>query len=90
MSAGSILKFPEPGRLGDCPICGRNDGFLNLFKSHWFICKRHKMKWYAGYDLYPGWKDETEEDWQRNERILSQYQEVRPKYRRRWEKAEDR
>ena len=82
MSAGLILKFPKPGKLGDCPRCGRNDGYLNVYKSHWFICKRHKMKWYAGYDLFPGWQNETEEDWKRNVRILSQYQEVRAKYRR--------
>ena len=87
MSACLILRFPEPGKLGDCPKCGRNDGFLNIYKSHWFVCKRHKMKWYAGYDLFSDWRDETEEDWKRNEKILSQYQEVRPKYRRQWEKV---
>jgi hypothetical protein len=89
VSAGLILDFPEPGKLGDCPKCGRNDGFLNLYKSHWFICKRHRVKWYAGYDLFPGWRDETEEDWKRNEKILSQYREVRPKYRQLWEKNRD-
>jgi hypothetical protein len=82
MSAGLLLRFPKPGRLGDCPRCGRNDGFLNIYKSHWFICKRHKLKWYAGYDLFPGWRNETEEDWKRNLQILSQYQEVRAKYRK--------
>jgi len=82
MSAGLVVKFPEPGRLGDCPKCGRNDGYLNVGKSHWFICRRHRLKWYAGYDLFPTWQRETEEDWKRNLKILSQYQEVRPKYRR--------
>ena len=82
MSAGLVLKFPKPGRLGDCPKCGRNDGCLNVYKAHWFICRRHRVKWYAGYDLFPSWQNETEEDWKRNLRILSQYQEVRAKYRR--------
>jgi hypothetical protein len=82
MSAGLVLKFPKPGRLGDCPKCGRNDGSLNVYKAHWFICRRHRVKWYAGYDLFPGWQNETEEDWKRNLKILSQYQEVRAKYRK--------
>jgi hypothetical protein len=82
MSAGLLLKFPKPGRLGDCPTCGRNDGFLNVYKSHWCICRRHKVKWYVGYDLFPGWREETEEDWKRNLQILSQYQEVRAKFRK--------
>ncbi len=82
MSAGVVLRFPKPGRLGDCPRCGRNDGYLNVYKAHWFICRRHRVKWYAGYDLFPTWQNETEEDWRRNLRILSQYQEVRAKYRR--------
>jgi hypothetical protein len=89
MSAGLVLKFPKPGRLGDCPRCSRNDGFLNVYKAHWFICRRHRVKWYAGYDLFPGWQNETEEDWKRNLRILSQYQEVRPKYRRMRATGED-
>ena len=89
MSAGLVLKFPQPGRLGDCPKCGRNDGFLNVYKAHWFICRRHRVKWYGGYDLFPGWQNETEEDWKRNLRMLSQYQEVRPKYRRMRATGED-
>ena len=82
MSAGLVLKFPKPGRLGDCPKCGRNNGFLNVYKAHWFICRRHLVKWYAGYDLFPGWQNETEEDWKRNLRILLLYREVRAKYRK--------
>jgi hypothetical protein len=90
VSAGLILKFPKPGRLGDCPRCGRNDGHLNVYKSHWFICKRHKMKWYAGYDLFPSWQEETEEDWRRNAKTLSLYQEVRAKYRKLLEPGKDK
>jgi hypothetical protein len=81
MGPGAIVVFPEPGKLGDCPVCGRNDGFLNVYKTHWFICKRHKLKWYAGYDLFPGWRNETSVDWQRNEALLAGYREVRAKYR---------
>ena len=82
MTAGLVLRFPEPGKLGDCPKCGRNDGYLNVGKSHWFICRRHKLKWYAGYDLFQTWQEETEDDWNRNSKVLSQYAEVRPKYRK--------
>lgn len=81
MNAHDVIRFPEPGRMGDCPKCKRNDGFLSIRKAHWFICKRHKFKWYAGYDLFPDWKQGTEEVWKRNADILSQYTEVRPIYR---------
>lgn len=81
MSPAEIKKFPDPGLFGDCPKCGRNDGYLNLYKAHWFICKRHKLKWYVGYDLFPSWRDETEADWQRNRELLSRYEEVRPRFR---------
>ncbi len=25
----AIISFPEPNYFGDCPVCGRNDGYLN-------------------------------------------------------------
>ena len=65
----------EDDYFGVCPICGKTDGYLNIFKNHWFYCSKHKKRWLAGYNLFSGWYGETEEDWSRNEKILSEYEE---------------
>lgn len=90
MNTGKLIEFPEPNRLGDCPVCGRNNGYLNVFKTHWYICRKHRLKWYAGYDLFPTWRQETRKDWERNLNILSQYTEVMARYRTRPSKDEGR
>jgi len=46
--------------FGCCPICGRNDGYMNIGKGHWFYCKEHKVKWCVGANLFSSWQHETE------------------------------
>jgi hypothetical protein len=46
--------------FGVCPECGKTDGYINIGREHWFYCKEHKVKWWAGSNLFRGWKDETE------------------------------
>jgi hypothetical protein len=48
--------------FGVCPQCHKNDGFINVGKSHWFFCKDHKVRWCVGVNLFSSWKDQTEED----------------------------
>ena len=64
--------------FGNCPKCRRNDGYLNIGREHWFICKKHKVKWYAGSSIFPGWLKETETVWRQNAILLSSYLEVEP------------
>jgi len=78
---GDVIEFPEPNYFGDCPKCGRNDGYINIGRGHWFVCDRHKTKWYIGSNLFSCWKDETEEMWLRNADELANYQEVKPWHR---------
>ena len=66
--------------FGGCPECGRNDGFLNTGPGHWFFCDAHKTKWCEGSNLFSGWRDETEADWQRNADVLAGCREVEPIY----------
>jgi|GEM_PF-3021655 len=68
---------------GGCPICGGNDGHLNVGKTHWFICHEHKTRWWIGCDLIPTWKDETEDDWRRNAELLHNYESVAPRFQKR-------
>lgn len=76
--AESIKSSGEPGPFGGCPECGGEDGFLNVGREHWFVCARHRTKWFVGGNLFSGWRDEPEEAWQENASRLSGYREVLP------------
>ena len=68
--------------FGSCPVCGRNDGFVNIGKERWFFCDAHKSKWCIGSNWFRCRPDETPEDWRRNSAKLESYEEVparRPK-----------
>lgn len=62
--------------FGGCPECGRTDGFLNVGRSHWFICKQHKTKWCVGSNLFSSWRYESEVDWERNRARLASYRKI--------------
>ena len=62
--------------FGACPRCGRNDGYLNVGRSHWFVCHEHKLKWWVGANLFSSWKQETPRRWHRNWERLHGYEEV--------------
>ncbi len=64
--------------FGGCPHCGQTNGFLNLGRDHWFICDRHKTKWWSGSNIFSCWREEDEETWQRNRFKLSEYMTVEP------------
>lgn len=77
-----LTEFPaaeEPEHyFGCCPHCGNEGEYMNVFKSHWFVCDRDKVKWYVGYNLFSSWQEETKEDWDRNAAKLEGYRQVRP------------
>jgi hypothetical protein len=50
------------GYFGWCPKCKNNDGYLNIGREHWFLCKEHKVKWCVGYNLFSSWQHETEDE----------------------------
>jgi hypothetical protein len=47
---------------GLCPVCRKNDGYLNIGRDHWFFCKEHKTKWCIGSNLFSAWREQTEDD----------------------------
>lgn len=67
-------------RFGICPVCGGCDHFLNIGRTHWMVCERHRLKWNIGENLFRCWRFETEEDWRRNADTLRGYAEVRAAY----------
>jgi hypothetical protein len=66
----------DEGGFGRCPICGGNDGYLNVGRDHWFKCDRHRMRWCAGSNLLSSWRYETPKDWERNRALLENYENV--------------
>ena len=57
-----LRKEQADGYFGLCPHCLNNDGYINVGRSHWFLCDEHKVKWCVGANLFSSWVDETEEE----------------------------
>ena len=76
---GDVVQLrEEPGYFGGCPKCGRDDGYLNVGRCHWFVCDEHKTTWCVGSNLFSSWREQSEEVWEENARRLSEYIEVEP------------
>jgi hypothetical protein len=74
------MTLENGGYFGVCPQCRRNDGYANAGRSHWFFCKKHRVKWCAGSNLFSSWRDETEEEQRRvyEEIGLGEFEEIKP------------
>ena len=70
----AVTTYP----FGGCPRCGRNNGYLNDSRDHWFFCDRHKTKWRAGTNLFSSWREEDDEVWRLNRFRLAEYMTVSP------------
>ncbi len=79
---GIELPDVEPASIedyfGGCPICGRNDGYLNIHRDHWFNCRNHQLRWCAGSNLFGTWRSENEGDWNENFTKIGSFREVFP------------
>jgi hypothetical protein len=64
--------------FGGCPQCGKNDGFTNIGREHWFYCAAHRARWCLGSNLFSGWREETEATWRCNAEFLAGFAEVEP------------
>ena len=84
MTPTNVLPFPDIQHArycGECPHCGKNDGYVNLGLEHWFICREHKTKWLGGANLFDGWMNQTVAQTQSAEALLREYREVSPFHR---------
>ncbi len=68
----SLLPF------GCCPYCGKDDGFINLRRDHWFVCETHKTRWCSGSNTFKCWREEDDWDWAENFDRLLTYTKVEP------------
>ena len=69
---------PTTDYFGVCPTCHKNDGCLNIGRTHVFVCHEHRVRWSVGSNLFSSWKDETQADWDANAKRICGYQEVKP------------
>jgi hypothetical protein len=67
-----------PEFFGGCPVCLSNNGYLNIGRNHWFYCTAHRVKWNRGENLFSTWRMENEEDWRKNQELLTDYETVQP------------
>ena len=70
--------MPTEEYFGGCPVCGKNDGYLNSGRDHWFICDKHLMKWHIGSNLFSSWRDMTDEEATEQADQLAEYRPVKP------------
>ena len=81
-SCGIELPDVKPTTIrdyfGGCPICGLNDGYLNIHRGHWFNCRNHQLRWCAGSNLFRSWRSENEGDWNENLQKIGSFREVSP------------
>jgi len=75
------LKAGRLDYLGSCPECFQFGEYFqitcrNINRQHFMCCDKHKVFWHIGSNLFSNWREETEEVWQENRDLLSQYTEV--------------
>jgi hypothetical protein len=74
----------EHEHWGVCPICHRNDGYVNLVNnegtgaSHYMVCETHKTCWAFGANLLSSWMDEAPDEREASRKKLEQYRRVKP------------
>jgi hypothetical protein len=70
------------GYFGLCPTCKKTDGYVNVGRSHWFICEEHRVRWCIGANVFSSWRDETESEQQRHCKKIGfdEFTDVKPFY----------
>jgi len=48
----------------------------NVYKSEYAFCEECKIFWLYGINTMTGWRNETEEIWERNKEFLSQFKQI--------------
>ena len=71
-------KPNNPDCFGGCPICGTNNGYLNVGREHWFVCDTHRIRWRWGINLMSTWRFENENDWKTNWEQIGDYEVREP------------
>ena len=66
----------DPAYFGACPTCGKNDGYRNVGREHWFYCAEHRTKWCYGDNIFSSWRHDGPEVFEKNARFLADFVDV--------------
>lgn len=72
-------QYEYRNEFGTCPECGQDDGFLSVGRQHWFVCHKHRVKWWGGSNLFSGWREEDPGVHRENAERLKHYRKVEPR-----------
>ena len=72
----SLSPQTDNTMTGGCPECGREDGFVNDGRNHFFFCRTHRLLWYGGSNLFSSWRDESREEQAEQWRRVADYRDV--------------
>jgi len=67
--------FTVTDYFGGCPECGRTT-YLNVGRNQFITCDEHKVGDYIGGNMLSSWREENEEIWERNRKLLNTYTKV--------------
>lgn len=67
-----------PSFDGRCPYCAGAGELVNVERSHYIVCRKHRAAWFVGANLYSCWRHETEEKWAKNKKLLRSCKFVDP------------
>jgi hypothetical protein len=79
MIGDTTVTVPAPEvapQFTTCPWCCEKGQWLNVGYRHWGACTDCEVKWPIGANLLPSWREESEEDWARNAKLLASYEEA--------------
>ena len=62
-SAEAVRRAHDP-HWGVCSDCGGSDGYVNVGKSHWFLCHEHRKMWCIGSGLFSSCRGQSLDDQQ--------------------------
>jgi ssDNA-binding Zn-finger/Zn-ribbon topoisomerase 1 len=80
MSTETLLR--DSFHFGACPDCDKEcrayqSEYRNVGRSHYFMCRVHRVFWWVGSNLFSSWTLESEETWRENERLLGTFRKVK-------------
>ena len=53
--------------FGVCPVCRRGGELMvNFGREHWVVCRRDRVRWCFGENLFSSWRNQSEADYRAN------------------------
>ena len=69
------IIYDDENYFGHCPNKNHRNFVRNVGPDHWMCCDECKIRWLIGSDLFSGWRDEDESDWESNIHKIANYKD---------------